>query len=134
MTTLKIVVGTILLTFMISCGQDINPDEILKKETEFKLTIHSKPNTVSDTTAIKTIPKNSEIINKLKDWLRKNPDDWKNLYASVATPDISLTGKTFRFLVYENSIVIGFNDKNGKPRQCSKQVKKIEFNFLIENK
>lgn len=134
MTILRNLAGTILLTFLISCGQEINPDEILKKETELKLTIHSKANNASDNLTTSTIFVNSEVIIKMKDWLTRNPDGWQNSIASWATPDISVTGKNFRMLIFENVIVIGFTDKTGKEIQYTKQIEKKEFDFLTENK
>jgi hypothetical protein len=134
MKTTIFIAGIILSTFLISCGQDINPEEIFKKEIEFKLTILSKINNSFDTLTFKRIPRDSEIIVKLKDWLTKNPDGWKSSIASWATSEISLTGNDFRLLIFDHGIVIGFTDKNGKARQYTKQVEKKEFNFLTENK
>ena len=134
MKTTKFIAGIILSTIMISCGQEINPEEILKREIEFKLTIHSKPNNSLDTLTTNTIPNNSEKIIELKEWLTRNPDGWKSSIASWATPSISLTGKDFRLLIYENGIVIGFTDNKGKPRQYTKQIAKKELDFLTKNK
>lgn len=128
--------GIMLATLLISCGHDIDPEEILTKEIEFKfkLNIHSKPNNSFDTLTTKTIQSNSEKIIKLKEWLTGNPDGWISSIASWATPSISLTGKDFKLIIYENGIVIGFKDKKGKLRQYSKPITKKELDFLSENK
>jgi len=118
---------------MISCGQDIKPDEILRDEIEFKLTIYAKPSNSLDILSTKSIPKNSKIINELEEWLTRNSDGWRNSIISYTTPDISLIGKDFRLLIFENLIVIGFTDTTGKSKQFTKQVAKKELEFLTKN-
>jgi hypothetical protein len=134
MKTIKSNPGLFLLIFICSCVQDLKPDEILKKENDFKLTIHQQGKYTSDSTIVKTINKDSEKIIKLKNWITNNPADWKSSVDSWVTPDISLTGKDFRLLIFKSFAVIGFKDKTGKLRQYTKQVDKSAFDFLIENK
>ena len=131
MKTFKIIVGIFILLFT-SCEQDINPNEILNKENDFKLTIHFGDKYSSDSSKVKTIIKGSEKFIKLKDWITNNPVDWKSSIDSWAAPDISLIGNDFRFLIFKNFVVIGFKDKTGKPRQYIKSVDKSTFDFLIE--
>ena len=134
METIRIITGIFLLILIGSCSFDMNPDEILKRENDFRLTIHLGDKHSSDSTVTQTINKDSEKITRLKDWITNNPDGWKSSIASWATPDISLTGTDFRLLIYKDGLVIGFTNKTGKARQYTKQVDKSEFNFLIEEK
>ncbi|WP_321279153.1 hypothetical protein [Marinifilum fragile] len=131
MKTFKIILGLFLL-ILISCGQAIKPDEILNKENDFKLTIHTENKYSSDSSIVKIINKDSEKITKLKNWISKNSDGWESSIASWATPDISLIGTDFRLLIFKDEVVVGFTDKNGKARQYTKRVNKAEFDFLID--
>ena len=131
MKSIKTIAGLFLLIFIFSCGQDINPDEILNKEINFKLTIYLGDTNNSDSIVTQTINKDSPKITILKDWISNNPDGWKSSIASWATPDISLIGTDFRLLIYNDGVVIGFTDKKGKVKQFTKQVNKSEFDFLI---
>jgi hypothetical protein len=115
----KCLAGIFFLILLVSCNQNINPDEILSKEINFKLTISLGDKYTSDSTITKTINKDSEIINKLKLWIEKNPYGWKRSISSSATSDISLIGSDFRLLVYKDGVVIGFTDKKGKAIQNS---------------
>jgi hypothetical protein len=98
------------------------------------LTIHQQDKYSHDSTLVKTENKDSEEIIKLKDWITNNPGDWKSSIDSWATPDISLTGKDFRLLIFKSFAVIEFKDKAGKPSQYTKQIDKSAFDFLIEKK
>lgn len=62
--TFKIITGLFLVT-LVSCGQTIDSDEILKRENNFKLTIHNENDYSSDSLIIKTINKDTEKIAKL---------------------------------------------------------------------
>ena len=130
MKTFKIITGLFLL-ILISCGQTIYPDEILKREIDFKLTIHNENNYSSDSSTVKIINKDSEKIAELKDWFSNNSDGWESSIASWATPDISLIGTDFRLLIFKDGVVIGFTDKNGNAKQFTRRVNKTEFAFLI---
>jgi hypothetical protein len=132
MEIIKYIVGIFFFSVIVSCKQDIKPDEILKRGNDFKLTIHLGDKYTSDSTIIKTINKDSLQINKLKDWLTNNLHGWESSIASWATPDISLIGSDFRLLIYKDGAVIGFTDRKGKSKQYTKKVDKSEFNFLIE--
>lgn len=134
MKTKKIILGLFLLMFVISCRQEIKPDDFLNKERDFKLIIHRgiKYSSYSSTTEI--INKDSEKITKLKDLLTSNLNGWKSSIDSWATPDISLIGNDFRLLIFEKFVVIGFKDKTGKPKQYTKQIDESNFDFLIERK
>jgi len=130
---IKNIAGLFLLFFMFSCGKNINIDDILKNENNFKLTIYLSNKYNSDSTIIKTINKNSKKISKLKEWITNNPDGWQSSNYSWATPDISLIGNNFRLLIFTDFIVIGFVDKKWKQKQYTKQVNKLELDFISNN-
>jgi hypothetical protein len=130
----KGIIGFFLILLIVSCDKHIDPEEMLKNENVFKLTIHtinkeeSTYNTVTD-----TIYKDSEKISKLRIWLTDNSTNWENSIASYAMSDISLIGNDFRFLIFKTGVVIGFTDSSGKLKQFTKKVDKSVFNFLVEN-
>ncbi len=132
MEIIKCIIGIFLFSVIVSCRQDIKPDEIFKRANDFKLTIHLGDKYTSDSTIIKIVNKNSLKINKLKDWLTNNLHGWESSIVSWATPEISLIGTDFRLLIYKDGAVIGFTDRKGKAKQYTKKVDKSEFNFLIE--
>ena len=128
----KCLAAICFLILLVSCNQDIQPDEILSSEINFKLIIFSTDKFTSDSTITKTINKDSDIIYRLKLWFKKNPDGWTSSISSWATPDISLIGDDFRLLIQKDVVVIGFTDKKGKARQLVKKVDISEFGFLTE--
>jgi hypothetical protein len=129
-TEMKVILGIILLVLMFSCRQDIKFEEIIKLDSDFELTIKQTDN--NDFERI-LIDKDSDKIIKLKEWFKEHSDNWESSIASWASPDISLTSNEFRFLVFKNFVVIGFIDISGKPRQYTRTVDKMEFDFLLEN-
>jgi hypothetical protein len=130
----KIFASVILLLLMASCTHSIKPNEILRSENEFKLTIAIGDKNYLDSMDVKKIPKGSQIINKLSDWFTNNPDGWKISIDSWATPDISLISDNFRLLIFKNGgVVVSFPEKNGKQNQYVKRVPFSEFNFFIQD-
>ncbi len=125
-------IGFILLIFTISCGQNLDFEEILKNETQFELKVNPNGNLSLDSSLTTKINADSKIIANLKTWVKNNPDNWKSSVASWTTPDISLTGNGFRFLVFKDFVVVGFKDKSGKQKQYTKDTNETEFNFLTE--
>jgi hypothetical protein len=122
----------ISLLFLTACKEDINPLDVFKNENDLKLTIYTSGDYVTDIQNAKIINRDSEVISNLKSWLINNSKGWKSTVASWATPDISLTGKDFRLLVFKDFVVIGFTNEKGKPRQCFKSISKSELDFLIK--
>ncbi len=125
-------IGFILLIFTISCGQNLDFEEILKSEKQFELKINPNGNLSLDSSLTTKINADSEIIDKLKNWFKNNPDNWESSIASWATPDILLTSNDFRLLIFKDFVVVGFADKSGKQRQYTKDANESEFNFLTE--
>jgi hypothetical protein len=123
-------IGFLLLIFTISCGQNLNFEEILKNEKQFELKINPNGNLSLDSSLTTKIDADSKIIANLKTWFKNNPDNWESSIASWATPDIFLTSNEFRLLIFKDFVVVGFADKSGKQRQYTKDADKSEFNFL----
>jgi len=104
----------------------LNIEDSFKKETNYELKIYKSDNS----SIVKTFDKNSEIILKLKIWIKNNSDGWQSSIASYATPNISIIGNDVRLLVFKDFVVVGFTDLNGKPQQYTKKVAISEFDFL----
>lgn len=122
----------LLLIFTISCGQNLDFEEILKNEKQFELKINPNENLSLDISLATKINADSKIITNLKTWFKNNPDNWEISIASWATPDILLTSNDFRLLIFKDFVVVGFADKSGKQRQYTKGADKSEFNFLTD--
>ncbi len=125
-------IGFLLLIFTISCGQNLDFEEILKNEKQFELKFNPSGDINLDSSLTTKINANSEIIDKLKIWFKNNPDNWESSIDSWATPDIFLTSNDFRLLIFKDFVVVGFADKSGKQRQYTKSTDKSEFNFLTD--
>ena len=125
-------IGFLLLIFTISCGQNIDFEEVLKNEKQFELKINPNGNLNLDSSSVTNINADSKKIDQLKTWFKNNPDGWESSIASWATPDIFLTSNDFRLLIFKDGVVVGFVDKLGKQRQYTKSADKLEFNFLID--
>ena len=120
------------MIFTISCGQNLDFEEILKNKKQFELKVNPNVNLNLDSSLTKEINADSKIIANLKTWLKNNPDNWESSVASWATCDILLTSNDFRLLIFKDIVVVGFADKSGKHRQYTKKANKSEFNFLTE--
>jgi hypothetical protein len=125
-------IGFLLLIFTISCGQNLDFEEILKSEKQFELKVNPNGNLSLDNSMTTKINADSEIIVNLKSWFKNNPDNWESSIASWATPDILLMSNDFRLLIFKDFIVVSFTDKSGKQNQYTKDTDKSEFNFLTE--
>ena len=125
-------IGFLLIIFTISCGQNLDFEEILKNEKHFKLKFNPKGDINLDSSLATKVYADSKIIDNLNTWFKNNPDNWNSSIASWAPPDISLIGNDFRFLIFNDFVVVGFADKSGKQKQYIKEVDKSEFSFLTE--
>lgn len=124
-------IGFLLLIFTISCGQNLDFEEILKNEKQFELKFNPSGDINLDSSLTTKLNADSKIIDSLKIWFKNNQDGWESSIASWATPDISLTSDDFRLLIFKDGVVVGFADKSGKQKQYTKEADKSEFNFLI---
>ena len=126
------IVGIVFMILIVSCGHNLKLEDILNNEKEFELKIPQGDPYTSNKSIIKTIKQDSEKILKLKNWFKNNPYHWHSSIASYILPEYTLIGNDFRLLVYKNFIVIGFKDKEGHAQQYTKQINKLEFDFLLE--
>ena len=120
-----------LFTFQ-SCEQTIDLVDLKISDTELKVTYWAKSSSGLDSTSTKLISKDSKELKYLEEWLTNNSKGWKNSIASFVSPKISLTSDNFRFLIFEDFIVIGYTDKNNKSRQMTKENNLKNFEFLNE--
>lgn len=125
-------IGFLLVIFTISCGQNLNFEDILKNEKQFELKGNPSGNINLDSSLTTKINADSKIIDSLKTWFKNNPDNWESSVASWSTPDIFLSSNDFRLLIFKDGVVVVFVDKSGKQRQYTKAVDKSEFNFLTD--
>lgn len=128
------IIGLSLLIFIISCGQNIDFEEVLKNEKQFELKINLNGSLSLDSSLTTKIGADSKKIADLKDWLKNNPDNWESSVASWATPDFSLTGNDFRLLIFKDFVVVGYADESGNQKQYTKDINISDFNFLTETK
>jgi len=122
----------IFLIGFLSCKKKLNLDNLRFNEAEYIVSIHKINGTSVDSLIYYKIPKNSEKITFLKDWLSNNNYEWNKSIASYAIPEYSLTSENFRLLIFENFVVLGFTDSTGKSYQYKKQVDKSELVFLVK--
>lgn len=131
--TLRVLtMGLFLMILTISCTQIIDSNELFKNETILKFNNHKSDTCFLDNSVDLEI--NSPKVKELRNWIDNNKTDWKNSIASYAQPSISLIGNDFSMLIFKDFVVIGFTDKNNKPRQITKQTDYKDFEFLIEDK
>ncbi|MCX6182408.1 MAG: hypothetical protein NT150_10810, partial [Bacteroidetes bacterium] len=106
--------------------------EYIDKNASLKLTINKKDNSTGLTTSEHfDIAANSDKYNQFVEWAQKNTDNWKWTPASYVA-DICVGQGNFRLLysIGSNGVVIGFTDKEGKPKQYSKTIEKGNLDFL----
>jgi hypothetical protein len=121
----------ILLLTITSCSTEISIEKYIDLNSSLTLTIKKTNDktglTVSETRKIE--PK-SEQFEKLIKWGNNSFDNWKSTPASYIS-EVAITQKDFRLLYFQDLVVIGFIDKDGKAQQYSKKVRKGELDFLI---
>ncbi len=129
-TLVFILTATCLLT---CCSSSININDYIEKTTPFNLTLNEIDLATGLTKLSQTnISVNSDKHLKLINWFDKNRNGWQSTPASYAT-FICVTQGSFR-LLYNNhadGVIVGFTDKDKKPRQYSKTIEKGELDFLI---
>ncbi len=122
----------VFLIVLQSCAQSIDLNDLKISNSDLKITFWTKSSSGLDSTSTRLISKDSNELKKLNDWLIDNLEGWKNSIASYASPSISLTSADFRLLIFKDFVVIGYSDKNDKPRQLTKKTDIKEFEFLNE--
>ena len=118
-------IGFLLMIFTISCGQNLDFEEILKNEKQFELKINLNGNLNLDSSSVTKINADSKIIDKLKIWFKNNPDGWESSIASWAIPYIFLTSNDFRLLIFNDFVVVGFADKSRETETVYKKHRQI---------
>jgi len=120
------IIGLFILIFtFFGCRQHIDINDYIDLKLPFELKIRNQLEQPD------TIKVNSDKYRKLVDWGKANKDDWESTSVSYIA-DIYVGQGNFRLLYLpgKDGVVIGFTDKNGKPKQYTKKIKKGELNFL----
>lgn len=134
MQSIKIIVTLLSLFFIISCGtRKMNATDLFENQNSFELTIWDESNP-KDTTYIKSIRPDSEIITHLKDWIADNSWDWLETPYSYVEPLALLKGSNFNFLIYPSFVIITYKDTKGNDRQFYKEVDLMYFYFITFKK
>lgn len=131
MKRLLFILPIFLIVFQ-SCAQSIDINDLKNSNSDLKITYWTKSASGLDSTSTRLISKDSKELKGFNDWLIDNSKGWENSIASYASPSISLTSANFRFLIFKDFVVIGYTDKNNKPRQLTKKIDIKEFGFLNE--
>jgi hypothetical protein len=121
------------VTVFTSCNTTVNINDYIDKNATFTLTAR-KTDTITglSTSDSFVVAVNSDKYKNIIQWGNENTNGWQTTFASYIA-DISLTQNNFRLLLTgNNGVVIGFTDKDGKPRQYSKTINKNELNFLTK--
>jgi len=127
---IKTTVTLFSLFLMFSCGTvKMNTSDLFKNETSFELTIWDEIHS-QDTTVIKSIHPDSEIITQLKDWIANNSWEWIERPYSNVEPRALLKGTNFEFLLYPEFVFINYRDTKGKMRQFFKLTDTERFYFI----
>lgn len=129
MKRLLFVLPVFLFIFQ-SCKQSIDINDLKISNTELKVTFWIKNSSGLENITTTKISSNSIELENVTNWLRNNTNGWENSINSYSSPKISLTNENFRFLIFTDFVVIGYLDKNNKPRQLTKKVNLSEFEFL----
>jgi len=131
---IKTIVTFLGLFLLVSCGSyKMNPTDLFKNENSFELTIWDE-NNPKDTTVIKSIHPDSEIITQLKDWIEDNSWEWLETPYSYTEPVAWLKGSNFNFLLYPTFVVISYKDTKGKVRQFFKDADYERFYYITFKK
>jgi hypothetical protein len=131
---IKTITTFIGLYLLVSCGSvKLNTADLFKNQNSFELTIWDEvyPN---DTTVIKSIHPDSEIITQLKEWIDNNSWDWLESPNSYTKPVALLKGSNFNFLLYPDFVVISYKDTKGKVRQFFKNAEYERFFYITFKK
>jgi len=133
MKKLLFVLPIFLIIFQ-SCKQSIDINDLKISNTELKVTFWIKNSSGLESIASTKILNKSKELENLTNWLINNSNGWDNSINSYSSPKISLTNENFKFLIFTDFVVIGYLDKNNKPRQLTKKVNLSEFEFLNDMK
>ena len=131
---IKTITTFIGLFLLVSCGSvKMNTADLFKNQNSFDLTIWDESHP-KDTTSLKSIHPDSEIITQLKEWIDNNSWDWLETPYSYTEPVALLKGSNFNFLLYPSFVVISYKDTKGKVRQFFKDAEYERFYFITFKK
>lgn len=131
--TLKFL-SIISVIILCSCKDvKMNVGDLFKNENNFELKIYSIEPKL-DTTVIKSINQDNEMIVQLKDWISENSWNWLESDVKYDNPDALLLGQNFNFKIYNNFVVIGYKDRKGVYRQYFKYESIDKFYFIMFKK
>ena len=132
MTRLSLII--ILALGLGACNSNININDYINKKAPIILQI-SKEDTITKFTSSEKIEikVDSDKYKKIIQWSNENTSGWRWTPASYLS-DISISQDNLRLLYWKGgvNVVIRFTDKENKPQQYSKTIKKGELDFLIE--
>ncbi len=124
----------IFILILLSCSTDIKIENYINKTEPFTLIVNTT-NSETKLTEKKLLilAVNSDKWKKLVDWGNNNQGSWTSSPASY-TGDIYVTQDNFKltYLMDIKGVVVTFKDKDGNPKQCTKDVEKGVLNFLYE--
>lgn len=117
-----------------SCLSDLDLDDVVDQKSSFTLTIRTvDPETGFSLNDTEVIEVNSEKWKNLVDFAKNNMNGWQSSPASHIG-DIYVSQGAFRMIHTKGSdgVVIAFTDKEGNPKQYTKEIDKGELDFLTE--
>ena len=128
----KAIIFLISFLFVItSCTSEISITEFVNPDLPLILKINRRNNGLTETDK-KIIEPQSEKSKKFIFWCNRNSSGWENTIASYNSK-VSVSQNNFNLLYFQNTVVINFIDKNGKPKQYSKTIENGELDFLIKD-
>lgn len=128
------IIALILTLAMTSCQTNLELNDVIDQKSPFNLTIRTvDPETGLSSNETEEIEVNSEKWIKLVDFAKNNMDGWQSTPASYIG-DIYVSQGDFRLTHTNgsNGLVIAFTDKEGNPKQYTKEIDKGELDFLTE--
>lgn len=128
------IISLILTLVITSCQNSLELNDLIDQTKPFKLTVmKGDSGIILKSKGTEEIKVNSEKWIKLIDFLKENVDGWHASPASYIG-DISVAQGDFRLMqiMGSNGIVVAFKDKEGDPKQYTKEIAKGELDFLIE--
>jgi hypothetical protein len=121
------------ICILTSCCSQININEYIDTNAPLDLRINKIDSSTRLTSTVKLeIPANSDKFIQLTQWADNNMTGWRSTSASYVAR-VYVGQGNFRLLYTAGTagVVIGYRDKENKPRQYSKKTKIGELDFLV---
>lgn len=116
------------------CQTDLDFNDVIDQKSSFILTIRTvDPETELSSNETEEIKVNSDKWIMLVDFAKNNMEGWQSSPVTYIG-DIYVLQGDFRLIHTKgsNGIVIAFTDKEGNPKQYTKEIDKGELDFLTE--